>query len=499
MTEQAGKKKTLRVLSLIALVAIVGALLWGGKLGGGKLVTMFKGATGAGAQTSESGERKVLYWYDAMNPQHHYDKPGKAPDGMDLVPKYAEEAASSAAPLTPGERKILYWYDPMHPAYKSDKPGIAPDCGMELVPKYADEGSASLPPGTVTISSDKQQMMGVRTATVERKPLSRELRTTAQIVADETKTSHVHVKVSGYVHQVYVDFVGQQVKEGQPLFTLYSPDLLSTQQEYLIAKRGEQTLGGAPYNEVSEGARSLLKSARERLRLWDITDEQIKKLDETGKAEEMITFYSPVSGFVTDRKALPHMAVTPETELYTLADYSTVWANADIYEYELPYVRMGQRVKLSLSYDPGKSYSGRISFIYPTVDPQTRTAKARIEIANPNLELKPGMFADAAIKVEYGTKIIVPQEAVLNSGRRQTVFVVHEGGAFEPRTITVGPIVSGNVVVLSGLKEGEKIVTSGNFLIDSESRLKSALPQQANNGPAGDPGERDGSIGKSHD
>lgn len=468
MTEQAGKKKGLRVLALIAVVAIVGALLWGGKL-----VTLLQQG-GAGAQSSESGERKVLYWYDAMNPQHHYDKPGKAPDGMDLLPKYAEEAASSTRPLTPGERKILYWYDPMHPAYKSDKPGIAPDCGMELVPKYADEGTASLPPGTVNISADKQQMMGVRTATVERKPLSRELRTTAQIAADETKTSHVHVRVPGYVEHVHVDFVGQQVTKGQPLFSLYSPDLVSTEQEYLIAKRAEQTLGGAPYPEVSEGAHSLLQSARERLRLWHISDEEIKRLDETGQVEKSLTFYAPVNGFVTDRKAFSHMAVTPEVELYTLTDYSSVWANADIYEYELPYIKVGQRVKLSLSYDPGKSYSGRISFIYPTVDPQTRTAKARIEIANPNLELKPGMFADAAIKVEYGTKIIVPQEAVLNSGRQQTVFVVHEGGAFEPRTITVGPIVSGNVVVLSGLKEGEKIVTSGNFLIDSESRLKSA-------------------------
>jgi multidrug efflux pump subunit AcrA (membrane-fusion protein) len=463
MSEQAGKKKTLRVLALIAVVAILGALLFRGKV-----VSLFQqGTSGAGAQTGESGGRKVLYYYDAMNPQRHYDKPGKAPDGMDLVPKYAEEAASM-----PGERKVLYWYDPMHPVYKSDKPGIAPDCGMELVPKYADEDSAPMAAGTVKIAADKQQMMGVRTETVERKPLSREVRATAQIAADETKTAHIHLRVSGYVEHVYVDFVGQQVKQGQPLFTLYSPDLVSTEQEYLIAKRGVEMLGEAPYQEVSQGSRSLLQSARERLRLWHISDEEIKRLDETGRVEKSITYYSPVNGFVTERKAFSHMAVTPDMELYTLTDYSTVWANADIYEYEVPYVRVGQRVNLSLSYYPGKTYSGRISYIYPTVDPQTRTAKARIEIANPNLELKPGMFADAAIKVDYGTKLIVPQEAVLNSGRQQTVFVVHDGGTFEPRTITMGPIVGGNVVVLSGLKAGEKIVTSGNFLIDSESRLR---------------------------
>jgi multidrug efflux pump subunit AcrA (membrane-fusion protein) len=271
-----------------------------------------------------------------------------------------------------------------------------------------------------------------------------------------------------------VDFVGQPVTKGQLLFTLYSPDLVSAEQEYLIAKRGEETLGGAPFQEVSQGAHSLLQASRERLRLWHISDEEIKRLDETGQVEKSMPFYSPINGFVTDRKAFAHMAVTPDTELYTLTDYSSVWANADIYEYELPYVKVGQRVSLSLPYDPAKNYNGRISYIYPTVDPQTRTAKARIEIANPNLDLKPGMFADASIKVDYGTKIIVPQEAVLNSGRQQTVFVVHDGGAFEPRTITVGPVVSGNVVVLSGLKAGEKIVTSGNFLIDSESRMKSA-------------------------
>ena len=316
--------------------------------------------------------------------------------------------------------------------------------------------------------------MGVRTATVERKPLSRDVRTTAQIAQDESKTGHVHIRVPGYVEHVHVDFVGQQVTKGQLLFTLYSPDLVSTEQEYLIAKRAEQTLGGAPYQEVSQGAHSLLDSARERLRQWHISEEEIKRLDETGQVEKSMPFYSPMNGYITERKAFDHMAVTPDMELYTLTDYSSVWANADIYEYELPYVKVGQRVSLSLPYDPGKSYSGRISYIYPTVDPQTRTAKARIEIANPNLDLKPGMFADASIKVDYGTKIIVPQEAVLNSGRQQTVFVVHNGGAFEPRTITVGPIVSGNVVVLSGLKAGEKIVTSGNFLIDSESRLKSA-------------------------
>ncbi|HLH36379.1 MAG TPA: efflux RND transporter periplasmic adaptor subunit [Alloacidobacterium sp.] len=469
---------------IVALVLLIAAL-----------VVVYMGATHRWfgfASTQDAGGQKVLYWYDAMNPQHHYNKPGKAPDGMDLLPQYAEQTASPAAPpstlpLTDmanmpgmstkgGERKVLYWYDPMHPAYKSDKPGTAPDCGMTLVPKYADdENMAKMPMGTVTISAEKQVMAGVRTAIVDRKPLVRDIRTTAQIVADETKIAHVHVKVSGYVEKVYVDYVGQLVKKGEPLFSLYSPDLVSTEEEYLIAKRGNATLGSAPFQDVSAGAKSLLASTLQRLSLWDISDEQIRQIDLSGKVSRDLTFYSPVTGFVTDRKAFPQASVTPDTELYTVSDLSTVWANADIYEYEVPYVHLGQRVSFSLSYYPGKTYTGKISYIYPTVDSQSRTVKVRIEIPNPGFELKPQMFADAQLRIDYGTKILIPQEAVLDSGTEQQVFVVHPGGMFEPRKVTLGPVVDGNVAVLTGLKVGETVVVSGNFLIDSESRLKNAM------------------------
>jgi RND family efflux transporter MFP subunit len=391
-------------------------------------------ASATTAPASTGGERKALYWYDAMNPAHHYNQPGKAPDGMDLVPQYAKQTNSS------------------------------PSADM-----------ANMPMGTVTISADKQVLAGVRTALVERKPLVRDIRTTAQIVADETKIAHVHVKVAGYIDKVYVDFIGQLVKKGQPLFTLYSPDLVSTQEEYLIAKRGNATLSHAPFQEISDGSQSLLQSARQRLRLWDISDDQIKELDTTGKVNKDLTFYSPITGFVTDRKVFPQTSVTPDTELYTVSDLSTVWADADIYEYEVPFVHLGQPVSLTMSYYPGKTYTGKISYIYPTVDPQTRTVKARISIPNSGFVLKPQMFADAQLHVNYGTKIVVPQEAVLNSGTEQHVFVVHDGGLFEPRKVSIGPIVDGNAVILSGLKAGETIVVSGNFLIDSESKIKNAM------------------------
>ena len=292
-----------------------------------------QGASRVAASQSATGERKPVYWYDAMNPQHHYTQPGKAPDGMDLVPQYAEQtkvlpttniANMQGMPAKNGDRKALYWYDPMHPAYRSDKSGTAPDCGMTLVPKYAeDEAMSKMPAGTVTIPPEKQVLAGVRTAVVERKSLVRDIRTTAQIVTDETRIAHVHVKVAGYINEVYVDFVGQLVKKGQPLFTLYSPDLVSTQEEYLIAKRGNATLANAPFQEISQGSQSLLQSARQRLKLWDISDDQIKELDSTGKVSKDLTFYSPITGFVTDRKVFPQTSVTPDTELYTCLLYTS--------------------------------------------------------------------------------------------------------------------------------------------------------------------------------
>jgi Cu(I)/Ag(I) efflux system membrane fusion protein len=373
-------------------------------------------------------------------------------------------------------RKILYWYDPMHPAYKSDKPGIAPDCGMDLVPKYADEDAATeTAPGTVKISPEKQQLIGIRTTTVEREPLVRTLRTTGQVTADESKLGHVHVKVNGWIDKVYADYIGQLVKKGQPLFTLYSPDLLATEQEYLIALRGENYLGKAPYREASEGADSLLRATRDRLRLWDISDEQIKHIEQTGTVERTLTFYSPISGFVLERKAFPQTSVAPDTELYTLADLSTVWVNADVFEYELPYVRVGQAAEMELSYAPGRTYKGRVTYISPLLDPQTHTAKVRLEFANPEFELKPQMFADVRIRIDYGRPIVIPQEAVLDSGDKQVVFVALGDGRFEPRKVQLGAQVDGKVVVLSGLHPGDNIVSSGNFLIDSESQLKTAM------------------------
>jgi membrane fusion protein, copper/silver efflux system len=422
-------RKTLRILALLSGIALAIGVVFSGRV-----VAFFQHdhtrSSPPTVPAVQTKQRKILYWYDAMNPRRTYDKPGKAPDGMDLVPKYTDEESASAS-------------------------------GMAV--------------GTVKISSQDQQLIGVQTATVRRESFVRTVRTTGQIAADETKIAHVHVKINGFIEDVFVDYVGQLVKRGQPLFTVYSPDLVSTQEEYLIAKRGEKYLGTSQFSEVSQGARSLLRSARERLKLWDISDDQIKKLDETGEVSRTLTFYSPISGFVMERKAFPQTAITPEMDLYQITDLSTVWVNADVYEYEVPFVKVGQTAVIELSYYPGKSYTGKIAYIYPTVDPIARTVKVRIEFPNPHFELKPQMFANVELKINYGRQLLVPQEAVLDSGEKQYVFVVHDGGVFEPRAVQLGAKFEGNVAVLAGLKPGETIVTSGNFLIDSESRLKSAM------------------------
>jgi RND family efflux transporter MFP subunit len=348
---------------------------------------------------------------------------------------------------------------------------------MDLVPKYAEEMSLAeeMPAGSVMISPAKQQLIGVRTGTVQRKAVARTIHTVAQVQADETRFARIHVKIAGWVEEVNVDFVGKLVQKGQPLFSLYSPDLVATQQEYLIARRAETDLSSSPFTEVSAGSHTLVQAARERLRLWDVTDEQIRKLEETGTVSRTMTMYAPRDGFVMKRNVFERSYITPDTELYEIADLSSVWVHAEIYEYELPYVHVGQEVSMQLSYFPGKTYAGKITYIYPTIDPATRTAKVRLEFANPGFELKPDMFAEVELKIDYGHQMVVPESAVLDSGNEQTVFIAHPEGYFEPRRIEIGSRLEGQIVVLSGLKPGEKIVTSGNFLIDSESRLRNAM------------------------
>lgn len=375
--------------------------------------------------------------------------------------------------------KVLYWQDPMHPAYKSDKPGKAPDCGMDLVPVYEENTNTTsitnLPPGAFNISPTQQQLIGVQYGEVAYKTVNKTIRTVGKLAYDETKITHVHTKTDGWIEDVYVDFTGKQVKKGDPLFSVYSPDLLASQQEFLIASRSRKELGESQFREAALGSQSLYQASRRRLELWDISDEQINEIEKSGKSVKNLTVYAPIDGFILTRNAYPKQRIMPDTDLYTIADLSNIWVIADVYEYEVADVKLGQETIVSLSYFPGRVFRGKINYIYPQIDTTTRTLKVRIEIANPTYELKPDMFANVELKINYGRKLIVPQEAVLDSGSEQNVFVALGNGYFEPRKIQLGAKVDNNFIVLTGLKSGEKVVTSANFLIDSESRLKSAV------------------------
>jgi RND family efflux transporter MFP subunit len=387
-----------------------------------------------------------------------------------LVPTQKAKAADQA---NPGEGKILYYQDPMHPWYHSDKPGIAPDCGMKLVPVYASE--AALPPGSVEISSARQQLMGVTTARAEYRALDQTIRTVGQVAMDETRLAHVHVRTNGWIQKVFVDYTWQQVKQGDPLFTFYSPDLLATEQEYLLALRARDSLAQSSFPEIATAGASLLDAARRRLELWDLTEAQIHKIETSGKPAHDITVYSPATGYVVDRKAFPNQYISPEIDIYQIVDLSSVWAEGEIYESDAPAVSLGQEAVLTTEGLPNAALRGRLTFISPTVKPDTRTITVRMEFPNPRMKLKPGMFVNVELHRGLGWRLTVPVDAVLDSGAHQRVFVDRGKGVFEPRTVTVGARTGDYAVILSGLRAGERVVTRANFLIDSESNLRESI------------------------
>jgi len=338
-------------------------------------------------------------------------------------------------------------------------------------------------PGTVQISPERQQLIGVKFGTVEMKPLEKIIRTVGRVDYDEKRIVTVSPKVGGWIEDLYVDFTGRYVREGEPLLTIYSPELVSTQEEYLLALRAKKSLTKSPFPEVAGSGESLAESAKRRLRLWDISDDQIKVLEESGQAKKTLTLYSPFSGFVLEKSASKGMNVMPGMALYKLADLSVVWLYADIYEYELPFIRLGQQAMIQLSYLPGETFTGKAIYIYPSLNPETRTAKVRFEIPNSRERLKPEMYANVEIKVRLGQKLAVPEGAIIDTGIRQLAIIDKGNGYFEPREVKVGSKVDNYYEVVKGLKAGERVVTSANFLIDSESKLKEAM-----GGMAGMPG-----------
>jgi membrane fusion protein, copper/silver efflux system len=324
----------------------------------------------------------------------------------------------------------------------------------------------------IILSPDKVQLIGVRTSVADYKSLGKEIRTVGKVVPDETRLAYVNTKVAGWVKKLYVDYTGKEVVKGQPLFSLYSPDLVTAQEEYLIAIRAAKS-GLAGGSEIESSQRELIESAKRRLQLWDITDQQIAELEKNGKPQTEMVIEAPLSGIVLEKMVLDGAYITPGMNLYRIADLSTIWILADIYEYEVPLVKVGQTARVTLPYQSGGAYRAEVNYIYPILDPVSRTVKVRLTMKNPGLMLKPEMYANVEINISSGFRLVIPRGAVIDSGMRQIVYVEKKPGVYEQRQVKIGLRGEDYVEILQGISKGDHVVTSGNFLIDSESQLKS--------------------------
>jgi multidrug efflux pump subunit AcrA (membrane-fusion protein) len=404
--------------------------------------------------------RRILYYVDPMHPAYKSDKPGIAPDcGMRLEPVYADEGPATTR--TNGG-KILYYRDPQQPEYRADKPGLNPETGNTLEPVYADAPQLSLPPGSIKISPERQQMIGVKFATVEMGGGTRAIRTVGKVSADETRVGHVHTRIDGWIEKVFVDFTGDVVKKDEAMLTIYSPEMLASEEELLLAARARDVMP------------SLFDAAKRRLQLWELSDDQIDQVLRTGQPIRNITVHAPMSGFVTERKAFPNQKVTPDSDLYTITDLSRVWIVADVFESDITSIKVGDPAYVMFTGGGAPAVAARVSYILPQVDPMTRTLKVRLDAANPGTQMKPDMFVNVEFGVAGSPQLTVPAESVLDTGDRQTVFVDLGNGYLEPRQVTVGERFGDRVTIARGLTTGERVVSSGTFLIDSESQLKSA-------------------------
>jgi RND family efflux transporter MFP subunit len=400
-------------------------------------------------------KRRVLYYRNPMGLPDRSDVPKKDPMGMDYIPVYENEADDKTkARVSPSSPESTAGMP------SSDVPG-APASEPNLVP--------------VTLAPQRMQSIGVKTGIVEFRPVRDEIRTVGNIEADETRLSDVQIRFAGWVQKIYADATYKQVRQGQPLLTIYSPELVTAEQDYLVAKEllAKTTVPGGAAG--SHGSQSLLDAATERLKRWQVPDREIARLKKSGKIRHEIEIDSPASGFIIDRKAFPNMYVQPGTKLYSVADLSTVWVYAEIFQSDIGRVKVGDPASITVDSYPGQTFAARVSFIWPELDQATRRARVRLEIPNPDLKLLLGMFVNVRLGLPLGDQLAIPASGVFQSGTRQIAFVDRGGGYFEPRDIAVGARAGDDFVVLKGLKAGERIATSANFLIDSESQLQAAL------------------------
>jgi len=429
-------------------------------------------------------ERQLLYYQDPSGKPDYSPTPKKDTQGRDFVPVYDEpDAAPAPSPPSPaGERKILYYRNPMglpdtSPVPKKDT------MGMDYIPVYADEGSGTVP-GTVAISPERIQMLGVRTEAAARRGMAHTVRAVGTVAADERRIGVVNPKFEGWIEKLLVNTTGQTVRRGEALLEVYSPDLVLAQREYLLARSAAAEMAHADAM-ARDNAKAIADAALSRLKNWDISADQLTRLQRSGSATRTLTLRAPIAGVVMDKQAVGGLHFGAGDMLYRIVDLSTVWLLADVYEQDLAQIRPGESATITVQAYPGHVFEGRVAFIYPTVNAQTRTARVRIEVPNPELLLKTDMYAtvEIAAPVESATVLAVPDSAVLDTGTRQTVLVDRGEGRFEPRAVKLGARGGGYVAVIDGLRDGEKVVTGANFLIDAESNLRAAL--QAFTAPEG--------------
>ncbi len=381
---------------------------------------------------------------------------------------------------TAGGRRVLFYRSPMNPTATSPVP-MKDEMGMDYVPVYADEVAQRPSPAVpglapLQLTDDGVRLAGVQTATAVEGRLARTIRTVGTVTADETRVQHFHTRITGWVEKLYVNFTGQFVRHGEPVISIYSPELLASQEEYLRAREAAARFATSELPEVRKGGEELVAAARRRLRLFDVPEDFIAELERTGKPQREVTLLAHSSGYVTSKGIFHGQQVDPAMmDLFTITDLSHVWIDADFYESEASLLRVGQEAGLTLTYDPAVRLTGRIAYIYPTLNPETRTIKVRFDFSNPDLTLKPGMFADVELATGGAPGVVIPDSAVIDTGERQVVFVSLGEGRFEPRLVRLGVRSEGRALVIAGVAAGEQVVVKANFLLDSESRLRAAL------------------------
>lgn len=392
---------------------------------------------------------------------------------------------------------------PMHPQIVRDAPGDCPICSMTLVPRKAAaaSGAASAGPATtgsgdaavagrsaLSLSPDERQLLNVRSEPVASVELARSIRTVGRVAVDERRISDVHAKLEGYVEELHVTFTGQLVSRGEPLLSLYSPELLATQEEYLLALRARDELGGSGIDVFARGSADLVEASRQRLLRWDVSPRDIEEIGRSGRPRRALALHAGTSGYVIEKMAVQGMRVTPADTLFRLADLAEVWVLADVYEHELRLVELGTEATLTSAVRPGESWSGRAAFIAPTVDPATRSVKVRFEVDNASGALKPDMLVDVELASAPVRSLVLPEGSVIDAGDRRIVFVDEGEGRYVPREVELGAKVGGSYELVSGVAEGERVVTSANFLLDSESSLEAAFGAGVGETPPGSEG-----------